>query len=54
MARPKEKQHDEAPSVIVDHAFEPKGEWWSLCKHCNRAESAHSDTTQVDIQKPDA
>lgn len=39
--RAKEVMHDEAPSVITDHEFEPKGEWWSLCKHCNLAESAH-------------
>lgn len=43
--RPKEVLHDERPSVIMDHPFEPKGEWWSLCKHCNLAESAHKETT---------
>lgn len=42
--RPKEVMHDEAPSVISDHPFEPKGEWWSLCRHCNLAESAHKET----------
>lgn len=43
--RPKEVPHDESPSQIVDHAFEPKFEWWSLCKHCNFSEAAHKETT---------
>lgn len=43
--RPKEVQHDESPSQVVDHPFTPKTEWWSLCKHCNLAESAHKETT---------
>jgi hypothetical protein len=43
--RPKEVAHDETPSGITDHAFEPKGEWWTLCRHCNFAESAHAETT---------
>jgi hypothetical protein len=43
--RPKEVQHDEAPSQIVDHPFEPRGEWYTLCKHCGLAESAHKETT---------
>jgi hypothetical protein len=43
--RSKEVAHDETPSQVVDHPFEPRGEWWSLCKHCNLAESAHRDTT---------
>lgn len=43
--RPKEVAHDESPSIIFDHAFEPKGVWWTLCKHCNLAESAHRETT---------
>lgn len=37
--------HDEAPSVIVDHAFEPRDKWWSLCKHCGLAQAAHSEST---------
>lgn len=45
--RPKEVAHDETPSGITDHAFEPKGEWWTLCKHCNFAESAHANTTML-------
>jgi len=40
--RAKEVAHDETPSGITDHAFEPKGEWWSLCLHCNLAASAHA------------
>jgi len=43
--RPKEATHDQTPSVISDHSFEPKGEWYTLCKHCNLAESAHKETT---------
>jgi hypothetical protein len=43
--RPKEVQHDESPSGITDHPFEPKGAWFTLCKHCNLAESAHAETT---------
>jgi len=38
--------HDETPSIISDHPFEPKGEWWTLCKQCNLAESAHKETKQ--------
>lgn len=33
-----------AASHITDHAFEPKGAWWTLCRHCNIAEAAHRDT----------
>lgn len=43
--RPKEVQHDETPSGITDHPFEPKGLWFTLCKVCNLAESAHAETT---------
>lgn len=42
--RPQPAAHDESPSVITSHPFEPKGEWWTLCKHCNLAESAHKET----------
>ena len=43
--RPPEVLHDQAPSITTDHAFVPKGEWWSLCKYCNLAESSHKETT---------
>jgi len=43
--RPREVTHDETPSDITDHPFSPKGEWFTLCSHCNLAESAHRDTT---------
>jgi hypothetical protein len=43
--RPQEVQHDETPSEVEDHAFVPKGEWWSLCEICNLAQSAHKETT---------
>lgn len=38
----KEVAHDEAPAIITDHKFSPKGEWWSLCIHCNLSEAAHA------------
>lgn len=47
--RPKEVQHDTTPSGITDHPFEPKGLWFTLCRHCNLAESAHAETT---IKRP--
>lgn len=43
--RPEPKAHDEAPSIIISHPFEPRGAWFTLCKHCNLAESAHKETT---------
>lgn len=46
--------HDEAPSIIKDHPFEPAAQWWSLCKHCNLAQAAHSSSTintQEEIRK---
>ena len=42
-----EVQHDETPPPVGEHAFVPKGEWWSLCDICNLAESAHKETTLV-------
>lgn len=41
----KEVGHDEAPAEIEDHPFEPRGEWYTLCKHCGLAQAAHSETT---------
>lgn len=49
MERPPEVVYDEAPSIISDHGFVPKGEWWSLCKNCNFAESAHKYTTLIQL-----
>lgn len=43
--KPKEKAHDEAPAIVTDHPFEPRGEWWSLCKYCGLAMPAHAETT---------
>lgn len=43
--RPKEIAHDQSPSIVIDHSFEPRGEWWTLCLHCSLAESAHKNTT---------
>lgn len=44
------KSHDEAPAEIEDHAFVPRGQWWSLCKICGLAQAAHSSTT-IDTQE---
>lgn len=41
----KTTSHDDSPAIITDHAFEPVGQWWSLCKHCNLAQAAHSSST---------
>lgn len=49
--RPKKAaDHDESPSIVTDHAFTPKGEWWTLCGHCNLAESAHRETTNPPVR----
>lgn len=32
-------------TTIHDHPFEPKGEWWSLCKHCGLGQASHVHTT---------
>jgi hypothetical protein len=37
-----EAGHDETPPEVDDHEFEARGEWWSLCKHCRLARSAHA------------
>lgn len=42
--RPRQVAHDETPSQIVDHKFSPKGEWYSLCRHCNLSEAAHAES----------
>lgn len=47
LKRPRPVQYDDTPSGITSHAFEPKGAWYTLCKHCNFAESAHADTTNT-------
>jgi hypothetical protein len=41
----KEVAHDETPAIIGDHAFIPRGEWWTLCKICGLAQAAHASTT---------
>lgn len=35
---------DQTPAIITDHKFSPKGDWFSLCRYCNLAESAHEAT----------
>jgi hypothetical protein len=45
---PKKKvvgQHDEAPSGVTDHAFVPRGAWYTLCRICGLAQAAHRETT---------
>jgi hypothetical protein len=42
--------HDEAPSMIVDHPYTPRGEWWSLCEICSLARAAHSSSTPESIE----
>lgn len=37
--------HDEAPAIISNHPFVPRGQWWSLCKVCGLAQAAHAETT---------
>lgn len=49
-SRPKEVFHDQAPSQVIDHPFEPRGEWYTLCKHCRLAESAHKETTLLPLR----
>lgn len=44
------KEEDESPPGINDHPFEPRGEWWSLCKHCGLARASHSSST-IDVQE---
>mgnify|MGYP000311772887 CR=1 FL=1 len=34
-----------ASSHITDHAFTPRGEWWTVCGVCGIAEAAHERTT---------
>lgn len=31
-------------SLITDHRFTPRDEWWELCQYCGLGESAHSRT----------
>lgn len=40
----KRVDHDDAPSGIDDHPFEPRGEWYTLCVHCGLAQAAHTET----------
>lgn len=50
---PKKKpiETDEAPAIINDHAFEPRGEWYTVCKHCGLAAAAHSETSIDDLEE---
>jgi hypothetical protein len=38
-------EFDEAPSGVTDHAFEPRGAWYTQCRHCGLAMAAHRETT---------
>lgn len=44
VVKPKVSFHDEAPAIISDHKFSPRGEWYTLCRHCSLAEAAHQAT----------
>lgn len=44
------KAHDEASPGVGDHPFDPRGEWWSLCKHCGLARAAHRTST-IDVRR---
>lgn len=43
----KATSENDDPAIISDHAFEPRGEWYTLCRHpgCGLAEAAHKETT---------
>lgn len=30
-----------AATTVYDHPFEPRGEWWTVCRHCGLAEASH-------------
>lgn len=32
----------DASSIVTDHEFKPRGEWWTTCKHCGLARAAHA------------
>ena len=34
-----------AAAPVTDHPFEPRGAWYSPCRHCRLAEAAHRTTT---------
>jgi hypothetical protein len=37
-----------------DHPFEPKDQWWGLCKHCNLAQAAHLSSKPEVIEEMQA
>lgn len=43
--RKKFLEFDEAPANIDNHAFEPRGAWYTQCRHCGLAMAAHRETT---------
>lgn len=45
MGEPAVSNDTRESSVITDHPFVPAGAWWTRCKHCKLAESAHRETT---------
>jgi hypothetical protein len=36
-----------APAIIRSHPFEPRAQWWTVCKFCGLAEAAHADTVLI-------
>lgn len=45
MPAPSAKDGERGVSMVVDHAFTPRAEWWTLCHICNLSEAAHAATT---------
>lgn len=39
---------DDGPAVITDHPFEPREDWYTVCRICDLAEAAHETTTLYD------
>jgi len=42
-----------ASAQITDHAFEPVGEWWSVCKHCRIGRAAHAEAVSSEVTDDD-
>jgi hypothetical protein len=48
MSRPTGSDDTSATVHVTGHAFEPRGAWWTTCRHCSLAEAAHQATTVAD------
>lgn len=40
-------------TTVEDHPYEPRGEWWTVCKVCGLAEAAHVTTTRGGGPEPE-